>query len=128
MAQQKEVDYILDKLLPEFREQFQKWNAEYTQPRDLGARGEFAGLYRKARKLKSVLWDGVNADNWREGLRVIAMEIAAHAFLLVYDLDHEEKTSKSEVNGASAIVTHHARAVGRTCEVPNCWCRPVHIP
>lgn len=83
-------EYITTKLLPEFVAKLNDWGKEYQQERDLGERGEFANLYRKARKLKTALWDmPVPPTDWREPVRTIALEIAAHAFLLLCDLDRQ---------------------------------------
>ncbi len=76
---------------------FRKWSQEYQQERDLGDLGEFVGLYRKARKLKTVYKDGVDPSKWRESVRIIAFEIAAHALLLVKDLDDKEDDKDVEV-------------------------------
>lgn len=90
MSRQLSEHDRLEALIAELSARMEGWGAEYQQPRDLGARGEFVGLYRKARKLKTVLWDGVDASKWREPVRIIALEIAAHALLLVADLDKEQ--------------------------------------
>jgi hypothetical protein len=80
-------DYIHIVLIDEFRGLLDKWGEEYQQPRDLGMRGEFVGLYRKARKIKSIVWDGASDATWREGLRVMLFEIIGHAFLMLVDVD-----------------------------------------
>jgi hypothetical protein len=80
-------DYIHIVLVDEFQALLDKWGEEYTQPRDLGLRGEFVGLYRKARKVKTIVWDGVSDHTWREGLRVMLFEIIGHAFLMLVDVD-----------------------------------------
>lgn len=87
-VQRAELTYVIGALLPEFEERFRAWNAEYAEhQRDLGIRGEFANLWRKARKLKAVLWDGVDDSAWREGARTVLFEIVAHAFLMLFDYD-----------------------------------------
>lgn len=91
-----DLRYIKSQLLMEFQRNLDMWNKEYTQPRDLGVRGEFANLYRKARKLKSIYWDGHDPANWREGSRTMFMEIAAHAFLAIRDLDMEAKSDQDK--------------------------------
>jgi hypothetical protein len=88
MSSAEERKYIRDVLLPEILEDFEGWSKEYQQPRDLGARGEFASLYRKTRKLKTILWDGADSTMWREGLRTIVKEVVSHGLLLLIDLDH----------------------------------------
>lgn len=84
-----DAQYVVERLFPELEDSFRKWSQEYQQERDLGALGEFVGLYRKARKLKTVFMDKVNPSNWRESVRTIALEVAAHALLLVRDLDKQ---------------------------------------
>lgn len=89
-----DAQYVVNVLFSDLEASFRKWSKEYQQPRDLGAVGEFVGLYRKARKLKTVFINGVDPANWRESVRTIAMEVAAHALLLVKDLD-DEATGKT---------------------------------
>jgi hypothetical protein len=53
-------------LIPRLRSRMDQWEKEYKQERDLGQRGEFVGLYRKVRKLKTALWDSAEPPaNWR---------------------------------------------------------------
>jgi hypothetical protein len=89
MSSAEERTYIREVLIPEILEDFETWGREYQQERDLGLRGEFASLYRKARKLKTIIWDGVNADDWREGTRTIVKEVVAHGLLMLVDLRPE---------------------------------------
>lgn len=91
-----DAQYVVDTLFPELRDNFRQWSQEYQQERDLGALGEFVGMYRKARKLKTVFHDKVDPSNWRESVRTIALEVAAHALLLVRDLDKEGTTCPRE--------------------------------
>lgn len=95
MSTPEEHGYIRDTLIPEILAGFERWGVEYLQERDLGARGEFVGLYRKARKLKTVIWDGADPSGWREDLRTIALEVVAHGLLLVHDLDKEAKRAQT---------------------------------
>lgn len=88
MSSEIERKYIKDILIPEIMDGFNNVAVEYQQERDLGARGEFANLYRKARKLKTVLWDGADPSSWRESLRTIVKEVVSHGLLLLVDLDH----------------------------------------
>lgn len=72
----------------ELRDRFDGWGKEYQQPRDLGIRGEFVGLYRKTRKLKTLFWDHPEVpEGWREDPRTIMLEVAAHALLMLCDWD-----------------------------------------
>lgn len=92
MSTPSERKYIGEKLMPEIRQRFELWAKEYQQERDLGKLGEFANLYRKARKLKTLVWDEtgpVQPNGWRETERIIVMEVAAHALLMLTDLDKE---------------------------------------
>lgn len=92
MSSKEEQRYIKETLIPEILADFERWGKEYQQPRDLGIRGEFAGLYRKARKLKTLFWDHarpVAGTEWREGPRTILKEVIAHALLMLLDLDRE---------------------------------------
>jgi hypothetical protein len=83
-----DLEYVMSVALPELEQRMHAWAKEYRQERDLGARGEFVGMYRKARKLKTALWDSPSPpQGWRESLRTIAFEIAAHALLMTRDLD-----------------------------------------
>ena len=88
MSTEAERKHIREVLIPELLEDFGNWSLEYQQERDLGLRGEFANLYRKARKLKSVLWDGVDPTFWRESLRTIVKEVVGHGLLMLVDIDH----------------------------------------
>lgn len=87
MSQSDELAYILGELIPQFEEKLKAWNKEYTQERDLGIRGEFVGLYRKTRKLKSIIWDGEDGSEWREDARTILFEVIGHSLLAIYDMD-----------------------------------------
>lgn len=89
MSTKQERDYIAE-LMRELRTDFERWAKEYQQERDLGALGEFANLYRKARKLKTLMWPGENAqpnEAWREDTRTIVKEVISHGLLLLVDLD-----------------------------------------
>lgn len=102
MASPEDHKHITTVLIPELLSNFSKWGREYRQPRDLGLLGEFAGLYRKARKLKTLLWDRHDGDpppeaaGWREGPREIMMEVVAHGLLMLVDWDnaHPEEAPK----------------------------------
>ncbi len=89
--QAAERDHIVGRLIPEFRDVFLNWNTEYSsQERDLGIRAEFVNLWRKAKKVKAAVWDGVDDTAWRESLRLVLLEIIGHAFLMLHDLDKAE--------------------------------------
>lgn len=95
MSSERERTYIEMVLVPEILEDFAAWSKEYQQPRDLGLLGEFASLYRKVRKLKTILWDGADPTFWRESLRTIVKEVVAHGLLMLCDVDEAEKRAKS---------------------------------
>lgn len=93
----EDAQYVISVLFPDLEANFRQWSKEYQQERDLGPVGEFVGLYRKARKLKTVFIDGADPAGWRESVRTIAMEVAAHALLLVKDLDEEDDRSPTKL-------------------------------
>lgn len=89
MTTKQERDFIKQVLLPDIRQRFDLWAKEYQQERDLGKLGTFANLYRKVRKLKSLIWPGENryhGQEWREDERTIATEIVADGLLYLVDL------------------------------------------
>lgn len=93
--QQAELEYITSKLLMEFQERFRAWNEEYKDlERDLGMRGSFPDFWRKAKKVKAVVWEGVDDGNWREGIRTILFEVICNTFLMLFDLDHRNVGDK----------------------------------
>jgi hypothetical protein len=92
--------------MPELEKMFRGWSREYQQERDLGAIGEFVGLYRKARKLKTVFKDGVDPRDWRESLRTIVLEVAAHALLLAVDIDNGDLCSERCRDGQGHVHDH----------------------
>jgi hypothetical protein len=83
--------YIQETILPELMKDFEQYAVEYQQERDLGIKGEFVSLYRKARKLKTLLWDNNSDRSWREPLRTIIKEVACHALLMLVDHDNDPK-------------------------------------
>jgi hypothetical protein len=88
VSSNEEREYIFNKLIPELERRFEEWGAEYKQPRELGMVGEFVGLHRKVGKLKTIVWDRVDASGWREDPRTILQEVVAHGLLMLYDMDH----------------------------------------
>lgn len=98
--QQAELDEISGRLITEFLERFSAWNAEYaSQERDLGKIGEAVNFWRKAKRVKAVIIDGVSDKGWREGLRTVLFEVIGHAFLLIFDLDREAAVQKPKDDG-----------------------------
>lgn len=87
----QDAQYVISYLLPEIAKKFGIWSQEYRKPRKRGVRGEFLEIDRKHGKLELALWDGVDTTNWREQPREILMEVAAHCFLAVKDLDDEAR-------------------------------------
>lgn len=98
MSSKEERTYIAQGLMKEIRDDLERMAKEYQQPRDLGALGEFANLYRKVRKLKTLMWPGENSyagHEWREDQRTIVKEIVMHGLLLLNDLDRLDDTYKN---------------------------------
>lgn len=88
LALMSDQDYIQLVLIDELKARLDKWSEEYQQPRDLGVRGEFVGLYRKCRKLKTIYWDqATDGAGWREDRRTILFEVIGHALLMLLDED-----------------------------------------
>ena len=100
----REQAHIRGVLIPELLADFETWGREYQQERDLGMKGEFANLYRKARKLKTIVWDGADASGWREGLRTIVKEVAAHALLMLVDIDFAASEPPQTTSVAGGVV------------------------
>lgn len=103
MSSNEDRDYIVDRLIPEITKDFDIWGLEYQQERDLGIRGEFANLYRKVRKLKTTIWDGVDSSGWRESKRTILKEVVAHGLLALVDLDADEQALQASRREQAAI-------------------------
>lgn len=78
---------IEEHILPELLRRAEQWQKEYPQERDLGPLGNFVSLYRKARKLKTALWDMRNPpEDWREDIPTMLYEIMSDAALMLVDL------------------------------------------
>lgn len=89
--QAAEMTYISTILIPELHAQMRIWNEEYaSQERDLGIKAEFVNLWRKAKKVKALVWDGADETTWREGLRTVLLEIIGHALLMLFDIDRQD--------------------------------------
>jgi len=95
MSSNEDRDYIREKLIPEILDRMDDWAAEYKQPRELGVRGEFVGLHRKVGKLKTIVWDDVDASGWREDPRTILQEVIAHGLLMLSDMDHGDSLTSA---------------------------------
>lgn len=86
MSRRSERQCIEVHLLPRLLSRLDQWGKEYQQERDLGVRGEFVGLYRKVRKLKTALWDQESPPaDWREDVETILYEVIGHALLMLHD-------------------------------------------
>jgi len=76
-------------LVPEWMEMFLRKNAGYgTGASDLGMKGEFVEIWRKARKLRRSLWEERSIGD--ETVREVAMDMVGHLFLLLDHLDAME--------------------------------------
>ena len=74
--------YIMEVLLPEWRELFLRKHAGYGQMHhDLGMLGQAVDIHRKAGKLKRALIEGKPIGP--ESVREVAMDLIGHAFLLM---------------------------------------------
>lgn len=110
--QGEEWSIITENLMPEFRQRFTAWNKEYaSQRRDLGARAEFVNFWRKAKRIKAVVWDGISDNSWREGVRTVLFECIGHLFLMIFDLDKEIEARNNPMIGmAPEEKAEHAAA------------------
>lgn len=112
--------YVEEILLPELIDRFYQWEEEYQQERDLGLRGEFVGLYRKARKLKTALWDRPEPPtDWRESLRTIMFEVCAHALLMICDWDNRSASPIRQARPKPASPRHDCETAHP--ESVECW-------
>jgi hypothetical protein len=134
MRDYQDVDrqYVVNKVLPEFKDRFLAWNEEYKhQPRMLGSKGEFANMFRKILKVKSLVWDGVDGSGWRENLRTILFEIIAHAALMLYDLhmESESEDPKAKYPKPRLAAVHMGHGTSEPCgpECPQLF-NPVSLP
>lgn len=114
MSTPDERRYISSELMPEIKRAFELWAKEYQQERDLGKLGEFANLYRKTRKLKTLVWDQkgpVQPNGWRETERTIVIEVIAHGLLMLTDLDKDSGDFERWLKACEAqpIVAEEAR-------------------
>lgn len=108
MSSAEEQEYIWGKLVPELRIRMENWATEYRQPRELGVAGEFVGLHRKVGKLKTIVWDGVDASGWREDPETILFEVIAHGLLMLHDL-HHVRPRMAEVQAGEGLLEKLAR-------------------
>lgn len=78
----EELARIVTDELPKFLELFISKNQEYGEnAQTLGARGQFADIWRKIAKLKTGLWDG-NEDRLKsEGVDEILRDLIGHCLL-----------------------------------------------
>lgn len=77
-----ELRDILLKEMPQFLELFISKNQEYGEnAQTLGARGQFADIWRKIAKLKTGLWDGHEDRLKSEGVDEILRDLIGHCFL-----------------------------------------------
>lgn len=71
---------IASDLMPQWWEHFNAKNKDYGDaPHELGAKGEYAELYKKMRKLKRGLWDGEELAG--EQVDEVLLDMIAHCFL-----------------------------------------------
>lgn len=82
----EQLHSILAEHLPDMLDLFIKKNAEYGSGEQssgtyLGARGQFADIWRKIGKLKIGLWDGNEAQLTTESVDEILRDMIGHCFL-----------------------------------------------
>jgi len=121
--QAEERRVVIGQLIPEFHKLFLTWNDEYSsQARDLGAIGETVNLWRKAKRVKAAMIDGVDTVGWREPLRVILFELICHTFLLLFDLDKRAEAELTQVsrNAKRAMETSVVPGMVPKCGHPRC--------
>lgn len=82
-----DASYISAALVWDFLWQFCQDNKEYREPRELGVIAEYVEMHRKLKKLKYPLLEGGDVSEWRETPRKMLLELIAHAFLAIVDLD-----------------------------------------
>lgn len=104
-----ELRDILLKELPEFLALFISKNQEYGEnAQTLGARGQFADIWRKIAKLKTGLWDG-NEDRLKsEGVDEILRDLIGHCFLTLRIRQAErdaETTDQHELWYGRSLIT-----------------------
>ncbi|AWY04510.1 hypothetical protein SEA_GILDA_54 [Microbacterium phage Gilda] len=85
-AESDQLHDILAEHLPDMLDLFIKKNAEYGSGEQssgtyLGARGQFADIWRKIGKLKIGLWDGNEAQLTTESVDEILRDMIGHCFL-----------------------------------------------
>lgn len=84
-ASSEDSDELLEILmdhLPEFLELFIRKNSEYGEnAQTLGAKGQFADIWRKIGKLKTGLWDDKEHLLTSESVDEILLDLIGHCFL-----------------------------------------------
>lgn len=88
---------IVHYILPEWAQQFRRKNSDYSgagaEPHQiLGAKGQFADIWRKIWKLKKALWDGQKLEG--EQAEEILQDLIGHCFLTL-DLLRQESESEA---------------------------------
>lgn len=94
-VQTEQASRILVDQLPDWIDEFARKNADYGDTSNhLGARGQYAELWRKVGKLKRVMWDGkdLNFEQADEILR----DLIGHCFLALLFLEDECKPDNKD--------------------------------
>lgn len=76
---------------------FVRKNATYGDGEvDLGIRGYFPDLWRKAVQIRRAIWDGKDTSAWSEQPREILLDMIGHCFLLIDAIDREADMARGE--------------------------------
>ncbi|UYL85348.1 hypothetical protein SEA_HAGER_55 [Microbacterium phage Hager] len=118
---------ILAEHLPDMLDLFIKKNAEYGSGEQssgtyLGARGQFADIWRKIGKLKIGLWDGNEAQLTTESVDEILRDMIGHCFLALQLRALERRTREEAAlpawRGRAEVLGRLAEAGGESAPDP----------
>jgi hypothetical protein len=80
---------IFQDILPQWSEEFLEKNSRYGETANLlGAKGQFADLWRKIGPLKRILWDGKDLPG--ESAEEVLRDLIGHCFLTLYFINKEK--------------------------------------
>lgn len=88
----QETEAAFAAILEEARELRARKNADYGDSwRDLGARGVFVRWWDKAKRLRSLLWEGRAASVASEAIRDTLIDALNYCLMMIYLCDEEAK-------------------------------------